>query len=77
MGATIGAVRERCDDDGSEVKICFLIGIAVLEFIIFSPEGEGERAAGEAIECGTRKSSKFMGSPAIAEGESAKTEEMN
>lgn len=32
---------------------------------IFSPDGEGERPAGEAIEEGTRKSSRFIGSSVV------------
>lgn len=43
----------------------FRIGIAEVEFMLISPEGE---AAGDAIEFGTRKSSRFIGS---GRGESA------
>src|ERR1700712_3601565 len=64
VGATIGAVL----DSNKSCSILFDFRIAMadatafLEFIIFSPDGEGERPAGDAIEVGTRKSSRFMGS---------------
>lgn len=49
--------------------LCFRIGIAdataLAELAIFSPSGEGERPAGEAMEVGRMKSSRFMGSMAV------------
>jgi hypothetical protein len=41
------------------------MGMAVDEWSIFSPDGEGERPTGEAMDDGWRKSSRFMGSPGL------------
>lgn len=38
--------------------------MALWELAIFSPDGDGDRPAGEAIDVGVMKSSKFMGSGA-------------
>jgi len=41
---------------------------ALAELAIFSPNGEGERPAGEAMEVGRMKSSRFIGSIDTAGG---------
>ena len=65
-GGIVGAdAREMCKSSSPRL-LCFLIGMAEavvpLELGIFSPDGKGERPAGEAIEVGRMKSSRFIGS---------------
>jgi hypothetical protein len=63
MGADSGAVLERWSG-WSRLKT-LRMGMAVDEWSIFSPDGEGDRPTGEAMDDGCRKSSRFMGSPGL------------